>query len=150
MNRRESFKRCIFVLIGSLFLQIFCWAVYSKLSMSVWMCGLSALVTALLYHFIQVEEQTGLSRKNVFIAGILLPFLLAAAVCVTGLLRHPGMTLLGANLDGVSPLTEAVALYAARLLLNGAVLILFAAADHAYLRGRHGSQRVRNDEENPA
>lgn len=150
MSRFETVKRWILVMLGSLFLQIFCWAVYTKLSLSIWMCGLSAVMTALLYHFIQLEEQTGLSRRNVFFAGILAPFLIAAAVSVTGLVRHPNVTLLGAALDGVSPIAELTALYSARLLINGVVLLIFAAADHFYLRERQGKQKVRDDEGKPA
>ena len=146
MNRTETVKRWIFIFAGSLFLQIFCWVIYSRLRMTVWMCGLSALVTALLYHYIQKEEQTGLSRRGVFSAGILAPFLTAGAVCVTGLLRHPNMTLLGAQLDGVSPMAETAALYSARLLLNGVFLLLFAAADRVLLRKQKSGKEKNADE----
>ena len=89
MERGETVKRCILIFFGSLFLQIFCWAMYSLLEMRIWMCGLSVLVTALLYHFLQTEEQTGLSRKNVFFAAILAPFVLSLAVTVIQLLKYP-------------------------------------------------------------
>ena len=136
MTRRERIRRSLTVLCGSLFIQIFCWAMYSLLEMRIWMCGLSALVTALLYHFLQKEQETGLSRRHVFAAGILAPFLLAVTVTAVLLLRHPNLMLLSASLDGVSPLTETVSLYSARLTLNGIVLLLFAAADRAFARNR--------------
>lgn len=123
------------VTLGSLFIQIFAWAMYSVLEMNVWFCGLSVVVTALLYHFLQKEQNTGLSRKCVFFAGILIPFLLALIVTAAGLIRHPNLMLLSASLDGVSPLTEVIALYATRLLLNGVVLMVFAWVDRTFLQG---------------
>ena len=100
--------------------------------MRIWMCGLSAIVSALLYHFLQKEEQTGLSRRNVFFAAIPAPMLLGTAITVMQLVRHPNLNLLSAELDGVSPLTETVSLYAARLMINGVLLLIFAAADRAF------------------
>ena len=47
-------------------------------------------------------------------------------------IRHPNLNLLSAELDGVSPLTETVSLYAARLMINGVLLLIFAAADRAF------------------
>ena len=134
MERGETVKRCILIFLGSLFLQIFCWVMYSLLEMRIWMCGLSALVTALLYHFLQTEEQTGLSRKNVFFAAILAPFVMSLAVTVIQLWKYPNLSLLSASLDGVSPMTETVSLYATRLALNGVILLIFAAIDRAFLR----------------
>ena len=125
-------KKWICVFLGSLFVQIFFWAIYSLLEMRVWMCGLSAVISALLYHFLQLEQQTGLSRRNVFFAAIVAPFLLALTVSVMQLVRHPNLSLLSAELDGVSPLTETVSLYAARLVVNGILLLIFAAADMAF------------------
>ena len=72
---------------------------------------------------------------TVFLMG-LLPLLLSAALTVTLLLRHRELSLLGTAADGVSPLTETVSLYSARLTLNGIVLLLFAAADRAFARNR--------------
>lgn len=134
MERGETVKRCILIFLGSLFLQIFCWVMYSLLEMRIWMCGLSALVTALLYHFMQTEEQTGLSRKNVFFAAILAPFVMSLAVTVIQLWKYPNLSLLSASLDGVSPMTETVSLYATRLAMNGVLLLIFAAIDRAFLR----------------
>ena len=134
MERGETVKRCILIFLGSLFLQIFCWVMYSLLEMRIWMCGLSALVTALLYHFMQTEEQTGLSRKNVFFAAILAPFVMSLAVTVIQLWKYPNLSLLSASLDGVSPMTETVSLYATRLAMNGVILLIFAAIDRAFLR----------------
>ena len=129
----EACKRFGMVLCGSLFVQIFCWAMYSYLSLNIWMCGLSVIVTALLYHFIQVEEQTGLSRRNVFFAGILAPFVLSAIITVVMMIRHRNLQHLGANLDGVSEFTETVSLYAARLLINGVILLIFACIHGVYM-----------------
>ena len=134
MERGETVKRCILIFLGSLFLQIFCWVMYSLLEMRIWMCGLSALVTALLYHFLQTEEQTGLSRKNVFFAAILAPFVMSLAVTVIQLWKYPNLSLLSASLDGVSPMPETVSLYATRLAMNGVLLLIFAAIDRAFLR----------------
>lgn len=135
MNRMEfsqMLKKRICVFLGSLFVQCFFWAVYSLLEMRIWMCGLSAIVSALLYHFLQKEEQTGLSRRSVFFAAIPAPMLLGTAITVMQLVRHPNLNLLSAELDGVSPLTETVSLYAARLMINGVLLLIFAAADRAF------------------
>lgn len=136
MERGEIIKKCILVFLGSLFLQIFCWAMYSILEMSIWMCGLSVLVTAFLYHFLQVEEQTGLSRRNVFFMAILAPFLLGVTVTVIQLCKYPNLNLLSASLDGVSPMTETVSLYMTRLVINGVLLLIFAAVDRAFLRNK--------------
>ncbi len=133
-----SVKRFILVFLGSLFVQCFCWAMYSYLSLSVWLCGLSAVVTAILYHFLQAEEETGISRRSVFFAAILTPFLISSAVTVVQLIKYPQLNLLSANLDGVSPMTELISLYAARLMLNGIPLLIFAAVDRAYLAGKSG------------
>lgn len=136
-------KRFMLVFLGSLFVQIFCWAAYSYLKLSIWFCALSAVITALLYHFVQKEEQTGISRRSVFFAAILTPFLLSTAVTVVQLVKYPQLSLLSASLDGVSPMTELTSLYAARLMLNGIVLLLFAAADKAFLAEKgekHGAR----------
>lgn len=135
-NESGTAKRFIWVFLGSLFLQIFCWAMYSVLSLRIWLCGLSAVITAILYHFLRKEEQTGLSRKGVFFAAILLPFLLGLTVTVVQLVKYPQLSLLSASLDGVSPLTELISLYAARLTLNGIPLLIFAAIDRAFLAGK--------------
>jgi len=139
MERKIEFgtvKKFILVFLGSLFVQIFCWGLYSYLELSVWLCGLSVIVSAILYHFLQLEEETGLSRRGVFLAAILLPFLLSVAVTVVQLMKYPQLNLLSASLDGVSPMTELISLYAARLLLNGIPLLIFAAVDKAYLAGK--------------
>jgi len=133
----EKVKQFFLTALGSIFVQVFCWAVYSYLSLSTWMCILSVTVTALLYHFVQKEEETGLPRTAVFFAAILLPFALSAVITVVQLLRYPQLNLLGAQLDGVSPLTETVSLYAARLTINGGILCIFAAIDRAF-RKRKG------------
>lgn len=137
-------KKWISVFLGSLFVQIFFWAIYSVMELRIWMCGLSAVISAMLYHAVQKEEQTGLSCRNVFFAAILLPFLLAAAVTVTQLFRHPHLSLLSAELDGVSPLTETVSLYAARLDINGILLLIFAAADRAFRQNRQDREEIRD------
>lgn len=129
---RETVKRFLLVMLGSVFVQVFCWAVYSYLSLNIWMCGLSVIVTALLYHFMQAEEETGLPRLAVFFAAILLPFASALTITVVHLVRYPQLNLLGANLDGVSAMTETVSLYATRLTINGVVLCVFAGIDRLF------------------
>ena len=133
---REFGKRFFLTLLGSLFVQVFCWAVYDYLKLNVWLCGLSALVTAVLYHFVQREEETGLSRGGVFCAGILMPFLIGAALTVIVFLRHPQIMNLSAAADGVSQTTEMLSLYSARLLLNGIALMIFAGI-HAVRTAAH-------------
>ena len=130
-------KRFVVLLLGSLFVQIVLWAFYSYLELPMLMFATSAVVTALLYHGIQMEEETGLSRKAVFFAGILIPFFLSLLITIGCLIRYPNLTLLGANADEVSPMTELIALVSARLLINGVLLLLFALADAFYLRGKH-------------
>ncbi len=129
-------KHFMLIALGSTFLQIFCWAMYSYLELGIVMCGLSFVVTALLYHFLQKEQETGLSRRSVFFAAICIPFAVAAAVTATNLLRYPNLNLLNASLDGVSPLTETVSLYAARLTLNGIFLLIFAVIDRLFRKER--------------
>lgn len=129
-------KRFLQIVAGSIFVQMFFWALYSKLELGTGLCGISALAAAMLYHYLQAEEQTGLSRRNVFFAAVLTPFAAALAITVTQFVRHPNLTLLRADLDGVSPMTELVALYAMRLAINGAVLVVFAAVDALWLRGK--------------
>lgn len=144
---RSAGMRFVLVLAGSLFVQIFCWAVYDRLNMSVWLCGLSAVVTAVLYHFVQLEQGTGLSRKTVFAAAILLPFLLSAGLTAVLLMRHGNLSLSGAPADGVSPMTELTALYSARLLLNGAPLLVFAAADAVFRRKHPAKEREHHEDQ---
>ena len=129
-------KRFAAVAIGSAFLQILCWAIYSYFELHIVMCGLSILVTALMYHFLQKEQETGLSRISVFFAAIILPFAAALTVTVSELIRHPNLNLLNASLDGVSPLTETVSLYAARLTFNGVCLLVFAPIDRLFRKER--------------
>lgn len=136
MERRDIVKKWILLFLGSLFIQIFCWAMYSVLKLSVWMCGLSAIVTALFYHNLQVEEQTGLSRRNVFFAAILAPFLLSVIITILQIVKHPQLSLLGASLDGVSPMTELVSLYMTRVMINGVFLLIFAPIDLAFRKDR--------------
>ncbi|MBR3267343.1 MAG: hypothetical protein IKI58_01215 [Oscillospiraceae bacterium] len=130
----EACKRFGTVMCGSIFVQIFCWALYSYLRLNSWFCCLSAVVTALLYHFLQVEEETGLSRKNVFFAAILCPFLIGALLTGILMYRYRNLQHLSAELDGVSEFTELISLYSARLLMNGAVLLIFAAVHSFYLK----------------
>ena len=135
MEISQILKKWICVFLGSLFIQVFFWALYSLLEMRVWMCGLSAVVSAMLYHFLQKEEQTGLSRRNVFFAAIM---------------RYPNLNLLSAALDGVSPLTETVSLYAARLTVNGILLLIFAAFDRTFLQNRQNREVIRDEDGAPA
>lgn len=150
MEISQILKKWICVFFGSLFIQVFFWALYSLLKMRVWMCGLSAVVSAMLYHFLQKEEQTGLSRRNVFFAAIFIPFLLAVTVTVMQLMRYPNLNLLSAALDGVSPLTETVSLYAARLTVNGILLLIFAAFDRTFLQNRQNREVIRDEDGAPA
>ena len=139
-------KRFILVFLGSLFLQIFCWAMYSYLELNIWFCGLSVIITALLYHFLQVEEETGLSRRCVFFAAILLPFLLGAGITVIQLVKYPQLNLLSASLDGVSPMTELISLYATRLAINGVLLLIFAAIDRSYRENHPPKAHTRREQ----
>lgn len=141
----EKAKRFLLTALASIFVQVFCWAVYSYLSLSIWMCGISALTTAILYHFIQLGGETGLSRGAVFCAAVLVPFLLG--ICITGMqmMKYPQLNLLGAELDNVSPLTETVSLYAARLSVNGVILCIFAAADRIF-RKKPAEQSISSNE----
>ena len=62
---------------------------------------------------------------------------------VVQLVKYPQLSLLSASLDGVSPLTELISLYAARLTLNGIPLLIFAAIDRAFLAGKGESDESR-------
>lgn len=143
----DSCKRFVAVFAGSLFVQIVIWAIGSYFDVGAAMCGISALVTALLYHGLQLEGRVGISRFSVFCAAILLPFLLSAVVMLYEMFTHTDLTLSGAELDGVSPLVECIALYATRLTLNGAALLLFAAGDAIYLHFRSVKQQGEQSDE---
>lgn len=145
---REIGKRFFLTLLGSLFVQCFCWAIYDYLKLSVWLCGLSAVVTAVLYHFVQREEETGLTRAGVFYAAILTPFLLSAIVTVLMLINHPQMTNLSAAVDGVSQTTELISRYSARLLLNGIALLIFAGIHAVWTAAHPPKEREQHDAEN--
>ncbi len=140
----QSVKRFSVLLLGSLFVQIAVWAIYSFLELNMLLCGISVIVTAMLYHGIQLEEETGLSRKGVFFATILTPFVIGAAVTVVMLMRYPDL-----SQTGGSPLLQTVSLYGARLTINGVVLLLFAFADSFYLRNRI-RQQASSAEETPS
>lgn len=127
----QCIKRFSVLLLGSLFVQIVIWAIYDFLELNMLLCGISVIVTALLYHGIQLEEETGLSRKGVFFAVILVPFIISVIVAVIMLTQYPDI-----SQTGGAPMLELVSLYAARLVINGIVLLLFAFADSFYLRGR--------------
>lgn len=137
-------KRFSVLLLGSLFVQIAVWAIYSFLELNMFLCGISVIVTAMLYHGIQLEEETGLSRKGVFFATILTPFVIGAAVTIVMLMRYPDL-----SQTGGSPLLQMISLYSARLTINGVVLLLFAFADSFYLRNRI-KQRASSVEETPS
>ena len=131
----QSVKRFSVLLLGSLFVQIAIWAIYSFLELNMFLCGISAIFTAMLYHGIQLEEETGLSRRGVFFATILTPFLMGVVVTVIMLVRYPDLSQTGEN-----PLLQTISLYSARLTINGVVLLLFAFADSCYLRNRISRQ----------
>ncbi len=131
----QSVKRFSLLLLGSLFVQIVVWAIYSYLKLNIFLCGVSALVTAMLYHGIQLEKETGLSRVGVFFATILTPFLLGVIATVYILMRYPDL-----SQTGGSELLQLISLYGARLTINGVILLLFALADAFYLKGRQGKQ----------
>ena len=134
-------KRFLLVLAGSLFVQIFVWAVCQKLEVSAGLFMVSAMVTALLYHGVQVEENTGISRISVFFAAIVTPFLISLLMNLYFILHYPNMTLYSAEADGVAKSTELLAVYAVRLTLNGAILLVFALIDRLFLRGRATARR---------
>jgi hypothetical protein len=143
MERGDIVKKWILLFFGSLFLQIFCWAMYSILEMRIWLCGLSAVVTALLYHYLQVEEQTGLSRKNVFLAVIFAPFAVSVIITILQMAKYPQLSLLSAELDGVSPMTELVSLYMTRVMINGVFLLIFAPIDRAFRKDRSAKDETK-------
>ena len=142
----ESAKRFFLVLLVSLFVQVFCWVAYDKLNMNVWLCALPAVIAALLYHFVQLEQKTGLSRKAVFAAAILLPVLLSGGITVVQMLRYNSLNLYGAEADGVSPLTETVSLYTARLLISGALLLVFSVFDALWIARHPMQEKAARDE----
>lgn len=129
MTALQFIKRFSILLLGSLFVQIVMWAIYSFLQLDTLFCGISVLVTALLYHCIQLEEETGLSRISVFFATILAPFLIGAIATVYILVFYPDL-----SQTGGSSLLQLVSLYGARLTINGAILLLFSLADAFYLK----------------
>lgn len=133
-SRFEKARAFLLIFLGSVFVQCFFWAMYSYLELSTECCVLSALISALCYHFLQIEKEPILSRVKVFLASILIPFLLAGGLTTLLIGMYPNLRLLNAQLDGVSPAIELLALYSARLLINGVVLMLFAGADAFYLR----------------
>lgn len=138
-------KRFAAVLAGSLFFQIFVWAICDLLQISAGLFLISALLTALLYHGIQQEEKTGISRLSVFFAAILIPFLCAGLMTVRDILMYPDLNLLGAEADGVSQLREVTALYSARLTINGAILLVFSLIDALFLRKHKSSEAKQKD-----
>lgn len=147
MKITQALRKWLCVFCGSLFLQIFFWAIYSLLEMRTWMCGISAVVSAIFYHFLQSDNQTGLSSGNVFFSAIFSPFLLAVTVTMIQFVRYPNLNLLSAELDGVSSLTETVSLYAARLIVNGIPLLIFAPIDRTFFRNRQKSEEIRDERE---
>lgn len=147
MKITQTLKIWSCVFCGSLFLQSFFWAMYSLLEMRTWMCGFSAVVSAMLYHFLQSENQTGLSSRNVFLAAIVSPLLLAVIVTVIQFIRYPQLSLAGAEQDGISSLTENVSLYAARLIVNGIPLLIFAPIDRMLSRNRLKRKGIRDESE---
>lgn len=147
MKITQALRKWLCVFCGSLFLQIFFWAIYSLLEMRTWMCGISAVVSAIFYHFLQSENQTGLSSGNVFFSAIFSPFLLAVTVTMIQFVRYPNLNLLSAEQDGVSSLTETVSLYAARLIVNGIPLLIFAPIDRTFRQNRLKKEVIRNERE---
>ncbi len=138
----QSVKRFSVLLLGSLFVQIAIWAIYSFLKLDIVLCGISVLVTAMLYHGIQLEEETGLSRVGVFFATILTPFLIGLIVTVYMLICYPDL-----SQTGGSELLQMLSLYGARLTINGVILLLFAFADSFYLKDRAEKQKRYADEQ---
>ena len=129
-------KHFALVVVASLFVQITIWAIYSHLNVGAMFSASSALISALLYHGIQLEENIGLRRRTVFFAAILVPFILGVVGTVYLFFDNPNLTLYNAEADGVSPMVELIALYATRLTINGVILLLFALADGIYLKNR--------------
>lgn len=130
-------KKILLLLLGSLFVQIVMWAIYSYLKLDIVFCGISALVTAILYHGIQLEKGMELSRVSVFFATILVPFFIGIVATVYILVQYTDL-----SQTGGSELLQLVSLYGARLTINGAILLLFALADAFYLKIRGEKQKV--------
>ena len=131
----QSVKRFSLLLLGSLFVQIAVWAIFSYLELNMFLCGVSALVTAMLYHGIQLEKETGLSRVGVFFATILTPFLIGVIATVYILVQYPDL-----SQTGGSEMLQLISLYGARLTINGVILLLFALGDAFYLKGHESKQ----------
>ncbi len=130
-------KKILLLLLGSLFVQIAMWAIYSYLKLDIVFCGISALVTAILYHGIQLEKGMELSRVSVFFATIFVPFFIGIVATVYILVQYTDL-----SQTGGSELLQLVSLYGARLTINGAILLLFALADAFYLKIRVEKQKV--------
>lgn len=139
MTTLQFIKKFSILLLGSLFVQIVVWAIYSYLQLDTLFCGISVLVTALLYHCIQLEKETGLSRISVFFAIIFTPFLIGAIATVYILVSYPDF-----SQTGSSSLLQLVSLYGARLTINGAILLLFSLADAFYLKERQKNKQSRH------
>lgn len=137
-------KRFLLVLAGSLFIQIFSWAICDYLQISAGLFLLPALITALLYRGIQQENHIGISRISVFIAAVVIPFLFAGILTFRDILMYPNLNLLGAEADGVSKTRELLAVYSARLTINGAILVVFSLID-VLLFCRKSNERKQKD-----
>lgn len=126
-NRRDF----ILVTLVSLFLQIIHWLIYSWTSFSAGLLFLTPLVLCALYHAYQADttENRGLSRLQVFLAGVVIPFVLSILVTIAMYVHNPDLTIFHPMAVQERNAAEYVMMFAGRLTITSFYLLVFAWID---------------------
>lgn len=132
----KTWKKIIFVVLCSLFLQLLHWLVYQWTSFSAGLLFLTPLLLCAVYHVYQSDtlENRGLRRLHVFLGGVLIPLLLSGMVSLALFLHDPDMSLYHAFQEPEGNAAETAALYAGRIMLTSLYLLLFSGIDVLLLR----------------
>lgn len=138
-------KRCL-ITLGSLFLQILHWLIYQWTAFPVQMLLLTPLLLCAAYHVCQSDtiENRGISRRNVFFWGVLMPLFIAMLVSVICYVQSPSMALYHSSAEPIVGVVQMMALYAGRTVLTSMYLLIFAGLDGIllYLQDRRQEKKV--------
>lgn len=139
----KDWKKIVAVTAASLFLQILHWLIYQWTAFPVGMLFVTPLLLCAVYHVYQSDtlENRGIRRLHVFLAGILLPFLLSAVVSAAMFLHNPDMSLYHPFVRPTGSAAETAALYAGRVMLTSLYLLVFSGLDCILLHLQDGYRR---------
>ncbi len=145
MNKKISLRSMLLMIGISLFLHVLHWVIYEIIAFSWMICLITPLLLCLCYHGFQTdcEGTFGISRKQVFLGTVLIPFLMVIAVSVLLFINDPHMGLYAPNGQLTGSVPEKIALYAGRTVLSGLYVLIFSVIDIPILHWQDGRRYVK-------